>query len=449
MSSREHGSTYRVRELGSVAPWGELALESFRQDRTGRKPWVARVRRVGGQGGEVLRRERGTRSAAVEAAALALEERRRLHAADRAAAEAAAAPTVGMLLDRLVEHRATGADGIARTPGAVRSLRADASWVPAEIRLWRADTVTVAMAGDVARQLASTTTHRGRPLSARSRARTWGLLRAAWDLAGLASSPWRAVTIHGGSPRKVAAPLRPGEQVAFRQAVLRAADGESTGWAPSGGHGATVDTAFEQLRAAALWWLIGRTGLRHAEALGLQEDELADDLAAVRVTHQVVPLRAGETDADVVVARGGYALVARTKTRESEAVVPIPTDARELLRAYMAAKRRARLAATLWRPDRTVFTTGVGGFLSPRNSRRDLDRLAKDAGIAGLTPHRLRDTHLSSLHAAGADLRTIQAAARHASPRMTAAYVRAAEELTAEAAERAAASWGGPATETG
>jgi integrase len=91
--------------------------------------------------------------------------------------------------------------------------------------------------------------------------------------------------------------------------------------------------------------------------------------------------------------------------------------------------------------DGVVFTTGVGGFATSQGTLGGAwAGLAKNAGISGLTPHRLGNTHRSSLHAVGADLRPSRRRRSAALPGQAAdgrvAYVRAAEELTAEAAER-------------
>ncbi len=51
--------------------------------------------------------------------------------------------------------------------------------------------------------------------------------------------------------------------------------------------------------------------------------------------------------------------------------------------------------------------------------------VAAEAGIAGVTPHRLRHTCLATANDATGDLRSVQAFARHADPRVTAGYTRA------------------------
>jgi integrase len=58
--------------------------------------------------------------------------------------------------------------------------------------------------------------------------------------------------------------------------------------------------------------------------------------------------------------------------------------------------------------------------------------VAKEAGLSGVTPHRLRHTALATANDNTGDLRSVQAFARHADPRVTAGYTRAtSKRLTA------------------
>jgi integrase len=54
--------------------------------------------------------------------------------------------------------------------------------------------------------------------------------------------------------------------------------------------------------------------------------------------------------------------------------------------------------------------------------------VAMEAGLSGVTPHRLRHTCLATANDATGDLRSVQAFARHADPRVTAGYTRATNE---------------------
>ena len=54
-------------------------------------------------------------------------------------------------------------------------------------------------------------------------------------------------------------------------------------------------------------------------------------------------------------------------------------------------------------------------------------RLGKRAGISGLSPHKLRHTHLCVLYATAKDIRNVQDQAGHASPATTAIYARTSE----------------------
>jgi len=89
--------------------------------------------------------------------------------------------------------------------------------------------------------------------------------------------------------------------------------------------------------------------------------------------------------------------------------------------------------------DRAVGVRARGAILlNTRGARMDrhaaarrLHRLAEAAGIqvARAHPHMLRHTYVTTMLDAGADLRDVQIAARHADPRTTMRYDRARSNL--------------------
>jgi integrase len=83
------------------------------------------------------------------------------------------------------------------------------------------------------------------------------------------------------------------------------------------------------------------------------------------------------------------------------------------------------------------------GARTGRHATRRLRRLAATAGIqAGRAhPHMLRHTFVTTMLGAGVDLRDVQIAARHADPRTTMHYDRAARTWTATRTTSSPPSW--------
>lgn len=365
--------------------------------------------------------------------------RARAEIAARTAPQPVVVATVGDLIDEHVEHLLAGADGVARSPATKKKILLRAGYVSDELRAMPAAEVGRSHVNAELMRLttimSTSSRSKDKPLGAQTRRDVVRLLKGAWDHADLSANPWASVrTTAGSSGRKVPKPLAPEDRSRLAAAILRASRGEGSGWRQRGG----ADVAGAQVRAAAWWAVALRVGLRAGELAGAGLDGLADDLSRLELTHGVVPYDPAEPDPDVVVVHGGLALVTRLKTDDSAAAVPIPTDLRPLLSAWLEVRRQWQQQAEpgVWQDHGRLFCTQRGRLVAPRNARRDLDRLVADAGIAAaVNPHRLRDTALTDLHESGADLRTIQAVARHSGPRMTAGYVRAAEDRAAAALE--------------
>src|SRR4029079_2487154 len=78
-----------------------------------------------------------------------------------------------------------------------------------------------------------------------------------------------------------------------------------------------------------------------------------------------------------------------------------------------------------------ILLNGRGTRMDRHAATRRLHRLAEAAGIqiARAHPHMLRHTYITTMLDAGADLREVQIAARHADPRTTMRYDRARNNL--------------------
>jgi integrase/recombinase XerC len=125
-------------------------------------------------------------------------------------------------------------------------------------------------------------------------------------------------------------------------------------------------------RDRALLELLYASGLRVAEACGLDLDDLDEPRRTVRVL--------GKGD--------------------KERVVPVGEAALEALAVYL--ERRGRRRGPL-------FLNARGGRLTPRSAHRIVRARAREAGIGQrVTPHTLRHSFATHMLGAGADLRLIQ-----------------------------------------
>jgi len=150
--------------------------------------------------------------------------------------------------------------------------------------------------------------------------------------------------------------------------------------------------------------LLLTAGLRHAEAATLTLDDV--DIA------------------------GGTLRVHGKGAKER--LLPLHPDAARTLREHLAqrpATASRALFLTSWRRGMAV----PGHYIE-----RLFNRLAKQAGIPGLTPHRLRHTFATYLLRSGVDIRTVQELLGHADLRTTAIYLHSDLRAKREAVNRLA-----------
>lgn len=159
-------------------------------------------------------------------------------------------------------------------------------------------------------------------------------------------------------------------------------------------------------RTAAIVWTLVTTGLRVAELLAADIEDLGQD-------------------------QGHTVLHVMGKGRRRRDALLIPTT-HQRITAYLATRadvdRLPALAAGA-RPRRPLLVTDTGRRIDPRNLRRQLVRLVTTAGlpeplIARMGPHVLRASFVTLNLAAGKDLRVVQYAVGHTNPATTEGYDR-------------------------
>jgi site-specific recombinase XerD len=181
----------------------------------------------------------------------------------------------------------------------------------------------------------------------------------------------------------------------LRPDELRTLIGDPGGSPPQpAGAAARADGGAVELRDIALLELLYGSGLRVAEACGLDVDEL--DLTRGRI---------------VVWGKGG-----------KQRTVPLSDPSVTSLRRWLAEGREH--LTTAGSPGAAVFLNRRGRRLTPRDARRIVDRRAG----APTHPHALRHTFATHLLDGGADLRVVQELLGHSDVATTQRYTHVSKE---------------------
>jgi site-specific recombinase XerD len=148
---------------------------------------------------------------------------------------------------------------------------------------------------------------------------------------------------------------------------------------------AAAQTDFYRARDLAIVILLAGSGLRRSELTALVRDDIDMENRTVRV---------------------------RCGKGRKERLVPLWTEGVSSLAAFLAG----HTDGPLWQSRR-------GGAMTASGVWRVVARLAKHAGLDGVTPHSLRRGFATAAHKAGANLLSISKMLGHSDPRTTSGYI--------------------------
>lgn len=157
-------------------------------------------------------------------------------------------------------------------------------------------------------------------------------------------------------------------------------------------HEESTVAAFERERNALIILMLYACGLRLAELVGIDRDDLSEDCTTLRVR--------GKGD--------------------KERLVPILHYVAEKISAHLDTISRQQICKN---GEKALFLTCQGARISRSAVYRLVNRVLTDAGVQGKkSPHVLRHTFATHLMNGGADMREIQELMGHASLRSTQVY---------------------------
>ncbi|HEV7451582.1 MAG TPA: site-specific integrase, partial [Pseudonocardiaceae bacterium] len=152
----------------------------------------------------------------------------------------------------------------------------------------------------------------------------------------------------------------------------------------------------------AAYVLILVLGLRKGEVLGLTWDDVDLDAAELTIGRQLQRVR-------------GKLLHRETKTRASDATLPLPPVCVAALQQRQARQDRARATAgPAWTHSGLVFTTRYGDPIEPRNFNRYFAARCAVAGVRQITVHDARRTCATLLVDLDVHPRIVMQILRHA-----------------------------------
>lgn len=198
----------------------------------------------------------------------------------------------------------------------------------------------------------------------------------------------------------------------------------------------------------ALFVLLGATGMRIGEALGLTWKHVDLESGTARIEQAL-----HRTPVAVRGEGGSMFALGEPKTEKSRRTLALPAAAVAVLKAHRAREAERRLAAPVWLNEwDLVFTGDQGTPLSDRAVRYEFHDLLKQAGITGrrVRLHDLRHGAATYMLAQGVPMKVVQEVLGHSQMSITSdTYSHVMPELQREAADRlGAVLFGGSAGES-
>lgn len=162
-------------------------------------------------------------------------------------------------------------------------------------------------------------------------------------------------------------------------------------------------------RWLAAMWLLGTTGMRIGECLGLRWQDLDLETGRIRI----------QTQTQRFYGQPGVHLV-DVKSQASHRTIKVPEITLRILRWHKAIQNQERLkAGPDWKGRGTVFCTPIGLLYYRSQFLEALNRFAKQEGIEGATPHTFRHTVSTLVQESGHTLKATQELLGHASSTTT------------------------------
>lgn len=153
--------------------------------------------------------------------------------------------------------------------------------------------------------------------------------------------------------------------------------------------------ATEGDRLEAFFTVALSLGLRRGEALGLRWIDVDLDARTLRINQQLQRLE-------------GRLQMSEPKTKTSRRVLDLPDILITKLREHRTRQLEDKLrTGSHWVETGLVFTTSVGTPIDPRNVKRRLDPLLKDAGMPHFRVHDIRHFAASLMLAQGVPLKVV------------------------------------------
>lgn len=187
-------------------------------------------------------------------------------------------------------------------------------------------------------------------------------------------------------------------------------------------------------RLAGAWWLLGNTGMRRGEALGLRWADVDLDAGVLRITRTLIT-----TDVERKGAPGmAWGTPKTAKGRRSVAIDPGTVAA---LRQHRARQLEERMALGAGYSDEDLVVCGPDGNpVHPKRLSYYFERDSKRAGLPPIRLHDLRHTHATLALKAGVHPRIVQERLGHANVGITLdTYSHVDLDMQAAAALRVAA----------